>query len=90
METVLPFKKCFMSLLKGDLLIKAALMLIETIEMREHGAPWKDANSNCGHSKACPLWTQPREEGLALMMGSLERAGSPTGTDLPSDPGEVI
>lgn len=39
METVLPFRKCFMSLLKGDLLIKAALMLIETMEMREHGAP---------------------------------------------------
>lgn len=51
--------------------------------------PWKDANSNCGHSKACLLWTQPREEGLALTMGSLEGAGSPTGTDLPSDPGEV-
>lgn len=38
-----------MSLLKGDRLIKAAQMLIETMEMREHKHPRrKDASSNRG------------------------------------------
>ena len=45
-------------------------------------------NSSCGRCQSCPLRTQLRKAGLALM-GSLEETGSPIGIDLLIDSGEV-